>query len=96
MAAEAPVTLGEVAKVNIGTGRATPIMDLARIVNGIAGQPRDYMEYDDPVPGEERFSLARVSTAQRVLGWQAAKGLEEGLEATYRSWFHPANVVRSN
>jgi len=96
MAAEAPMVSGEVKHLNVGTGKATSILDLARIINKLSERPQDFIEYDAPILGEERFSLAQVCRIERELGWQAITDLEEGLNATYQSWFNPARMLQNN
>ncbi len=67
--------------INISTGQQTTVNALysmlARMV-GFAGEPQRAPER----PGEVRISSLDASLAERVLGWQPAKTLEQGLEDT--------------
>lgn len=76
-ALEAPDIGGET--INIGTGKETRILDVARLMARIAGcEPELVME--PPRPGDVRFSYASVDKARELLGWEAKIGLEEGLK----------------
>jgi dTDP-L-rhamnose 4-epimerase len=64
--------------LNVGTGLATTIGDLARLVRGIVGGP-------EPVvtgryrPGDIRHCVADAANAARLLGWTPNVQLEGGL-----------------
>ena len=78
LAAEGSVT-GEVFNVACG-GRVT-INELVATVNELLDtdiEPR----YDDPRPGDVRHSMADISKAKELLGYEPAVGFEEGLERT--------------
>jgi GDP-L-fucose synthase len=70
------------APINLGSGEATSIRELAETLRGVVG-----------FPGELRWDPARPDGAPvkwldtaplRALGWRPSIGLEEGLRATYR------------
>lgn len=65
---------------NVGTGRATSVLDLATILAGLVegGRPP---EFGSPRPGDVRHSLADTSRAASVLGFRAETGLEDGLRS---------------
>jgi len=70
---------------NIGTGRETTVAELHTACARVAGVA------DDPERAEARLgdvhrSVLDSSLARRELGWQAAVGLSDGLERTWR-WF---------
>ena len=70
LAAQNPVGKGEI--VNIGTGQSFSINNLAKLIGGktINLPPR---------PGEVKHTLADVSKAKKLLGWQPKYNLETGL-----------------
>lgn len=69
---------GEV--VNIGTGRGTSILELARTVAGSLGvAPR--IEHAEPRAGEVRDSVACTARAADLLGFRAETPLEAGLRS---------------
>jgi nucleoside-diphosphate-sugar epimerase len=84
-AATAPGAAGEV--INVATGRQISIADLARILGGIIGVSAPAVRVDAR-PGDVRDSLADISKAKALLGYEPIVGLEEGLRYTvewYRS-----------
>jgi UDP-glucose 4-epimerase len=68
---------------NIGTGTETSVLDLVRIIGGIAGRPLQ-PRLCPPRPGELARSVLDVSRAARELGWRASARLAQGIEAVYR------------
>ncbi len=78
-AAEAPNIGGEV--FNVACGERHSLLDLIRALNGIFGtdlEPR----FDDPRPGDVKHSLADISKARRLLGYDPPVSFQEGLERT--------------
>jgi len=71
LAAEKEVGGGEV--INVGAGHNYSINQLAEIIGG----PKTYIP---PRPGEIRETLADVSKAKKLLGWQPEYNLEKGLK----------------
>ena len=68
---------------NIGTSVETDVVELARVLRGIAGANVDAKHAPERA-GEQRRSAVDVRKAQRVLGWQPKVSLREGLTETYR------------
>ena len=67
--------------VNIGTGTALSINDLANIIikaSGLAIKP----VHDPPLEGDVKDSQADVSLAKKLLGWKAETKLEDWLNET--------------
>ena len=67
--------------LNVATGRQASVNELADAIGAVLGKPveKNYL----PVrTGDVRDSWADVSAAQRVLGYETAIGLEEGLRLT--------------
>jgi UDP-glucose 4-epimerase len=71
------------ATVNIGSGRPTAVRDLARLVVRATGS-RSVLQDAPARPGEVEHSHADVRLARRVLGFEAAVPLEQGLVALAR------------
>ena len=71
---------------NVGTGRETSVVELyeaCRRVSGADVEP----EYAPPRLGELQRSVLDISLAERELGWQPERALEDGLRET---WEHIA------
>lgn len=65
----------------IGTGSATPVLDVAERLasrTGWTGEP----EWAPARPGDPRRSALDISRAGKLLGWQPWTGLDDGLELT--------------
>ncbi len=75
---------GNGAVVNVATGRAVSVNDLADAVCRILGRTAE-RRYLPPRPGDVRSSWADVSAARALLGWEPRVGLEEGLLLTAES-----------
>jgi len=67
--------------LNVATGRQASVNELADAIGAVLGKPveRNYLPLRT---GDVRDSWADVSEAQRVLGYKAAIGLEDGLRLT--------------
>ena len=70
--------------LNIATGRAVSVNDLADLIGDVLGSPAA-KEYLPARLGDVRDSWADVSAAQDVLGWEPRVSLEEGLRLTVES-----------
>lgn len=75
--------------INIGTGRAVSVNELARTLAAVHGGPSRLVR-KPARPGELFRSWMDVRKSRRVLGWRARVGLAEGLGRTYR---HIARVA---
>lgn len=64
--------------LNIGTGKATPINQLARLVQGLYGKPEE-IERLDRRAGDVRYSCANTNELKHALGVSPAVPLGEGL-----------------
>jgi UDP-glucose 4-epimerase len=86
LAADAKGASGRV--FNIANGRATSLLELLRQLNALLGtnvQP----DHRPPRPGDIRESLADISAARTVLGYEPQVPFDEGLKRSidyYRSW----------
>jgi UDP-glucose 4-epimerase len=76
LAAEAPIVDGEV--FNIGSGRATSLLELAKAVGDAAGFSST-PHFAPPRVGDVKHSLAEVAAARNRLGFAAQVDLLEGL-----------------
>ena len=70
---------------NIGTGRATSVVELANLLQESAGSSVP-IEFAPHRPGEQQESFLNVDKAKEHLGWSPEVSLPEGLALTYR-WF---------
>lgn len=71
---------------NIGSGRATAIAELYRLLAALAGREDLWPEFAPPRPGDIRHSSGPVDLAARLLGFSAGIGLRDGLADTW-AWF---------
>lgn len=67
---------------NIACGSRTSINDILAQLRELSGKEIE-AEYRDPRPGDVPHSLADVSQAREVLGYEPRIGFGEGLKATY-------------
>jgi len=65
--------------INIGTGKATSIKDLANLLIDITGRKHLKPVFDQPRTGDIRHSCADISRARRVFGYEPKVPLREGL-----------------
>jgi UDP-glucose 4-epimerase len=64
--------------VNVATGRATSVHELADTIGSMLGLPVERELYPERT-GDVRDSYAHVARARELLGWEARVGLEDGL-----------------
>jgi UDP-glucose 4-epimerase len=76
--------------LNICTGQATSILQLAKIIAGLAGVSAK-LEFLEPRPGDIAVSLGDPARAMRRLGIKPATGLEAGLRQTLDFQRRPAS-----
>ncbi len=77
-AASSEAAVGET--LNLGSGAETTVNDLAALVLRATGRADLVPVHDAPRPGDVRRLLADSRRAERLLGWRAAVGMEEGLQ----------------
>lgn len=85
LAAETPGVAGEV--FNIACGENITINQLVAILCELIGIKITPL-YAPPRPGDVRHSLADISKAQKLLGYQVKVGLREGLQRTVEWYGH--------
>jgi UDP-glucose 4-epimerase len=71
--------------INIGTGRETDVLELARLLGELGDSGGFEPELAPPRIGEVQRIAVDPSRAERELGWRAEVGLEEGLRLTLAS-----------
>ena len=71
--------------INIATGESTRVLDLVQQINAILGK-KIVPIHVPPRAGDIRHSLADITTAKRLLGYQPGVGFNEGLQQTV-AWF---------
>lgn len=70
---------------NGGVTERTSLNEMIEILQDISGKSINPI-YDDPRPGDVRDSLASISKAKDLLGYNPTVDIREGLELTY-DWF---------
>jgi UDP-glucose 4-epimerase len=68
---------------NVGTGVETSVLDLVRIIAGVAAHPVQ-PNFGPPRAGELPRSVLAVSQAAEDLGWKAETRLADGISKVYR------------
>lgn len=68
--------------LNIGTGRRTTIGELASILSRLCGAPHLHAVHRAERPGDVKHSLADITQARQVLGYEPLGTLEDGLAGT--------------
>ena len=63
---------------NVGTGQATTVTELVRLVGAVLGKPA-IVEYQPAREGEVRHSVAATERAAQLIGFRANISLESGL-----------------
>lgn len=63
---------------NVGTGIATSITDLARMLINLSGLKLEPI-FENTLSGDVRMSQADISLAKNILGWKAKTTLKDGL-----------------
>lgn len=83
---EAPLDaiMGEV--INLGTGRPTNILTVARKTLTILGADPQLIRHIDNRPGQVDLHVSSTDKAQRLLGWRAQTTVDEGLRRTVK-WY---------
>lgn len=87
LAAESPGAVGET--LNVATGEQWSINQLVDVLEEITGRKARRV-YLPERPGDARHSLADISKARRLLGYEPRIGFKEGLERTVE-WMRASN-----
>jgi nucleoside-diphosphate-sugar epimerase len=83
LAAEAPAAAGRV--LNIAAGRRYTLLDLVDVLNDLLGTDIAPV-HGPPRPGDVRHSVADITAAREVLGYEPQVSFREGLERTV-AWY---------
>ncbi|MCA1642814.1 MAG: SDR family oxidoreductase [Acidobacteria bacterium] len=84
LAAESARAVGHV--INVANGRQTSLNELLSILKGITGRTGVGTDYREPRAGDVRHSLADITRARDLLGYEPRVGMEEGLQKTIDWW----------
>jgi nucleoside-diphosphate-sugar epimerase len=83
-AAESPNAVGKV--MNVANGRQVTLNELLEIMKNVTGKSAAAARYEPVRIGDVRHSLADISLARSLLGFEPKVGLEEGLRLTFDWW----------
>ncbi len=83
LACTAPKAPGEM--VNLACGESINLLELVRIINEILGKDIEPV-FGPPRPGDVKHSLADITKAKELLGYEPVVNFTEGLERTIR-WY---------
>lgn len=83
-AAESSAAVGKV--INIANGKQTTLNELLESMKSILAKPSVSARYEAPRAGDVKHSLADISLARSVLGFEPKVGLEDGLRLTLEWW----------
>ncbi|MFL6282918.1 MAG: SDR family oxidoreductase [Pyrinomonadaceae bacterium] len=83
-AAETTRGIGEV--INVATGKRATLNELLEVLKGITGKTDVSADYREARVGDVRHSLADITRARELLGYEPTVGLEEGLRKTIEWW----------
>ncbi len=97
--APADKVVGQV--INLGTGRATSVREMALAVLNMLGKPAENLAHMHERPGDVQCHIAGIGKAKELLGWEPNVMLEEGLARTVQwykeneQWWRPQLWMRS-
>jgi nucleoside-diphosphate-sugar epimerase len=83
-AAETTKGVGQI--INIANGERTTLNELLDVLKNITGRTEVQAEYRPSRIGDVRHSLADITQARELLGYEPRMGLEEGLRLTMEWW----------
>ena len=83
-AAEAPDAAGKV--INVANGERITLNQLLAEVQDLTGKKDVSAEYLEPRVGDVRHSLADITMARELLGYESRVDLREGLKRTIDWW----------
>ena len=83
-AAESVNAVGKV--MNVANGRQVTLNELLEIMKNVTGKSSAVARYEPVRVGDVRHSLAAISLARTLLGYEPKVGLEEGLRLTFDWW----------
>ncbi|HEX8708628.1 MAG TPA: SDR family oxidoreductase [Pyrinomonadaceae bacterium] len=83
-AAETTAGVGQV--INVANGERVTLNQLLEILKRLTGRTDAEPEYREPRAGDVRHSLADITRAREMLGFNPRSNLEEGLRSTMDWW----------
>ena len=83
-AAESTAAVGEI--INIANGHRTTLNELLETMKTVTGRSDVKARHEPPRAGDVRDSLADLTRAHALLGYQPRVSLEEGLRLTFDWW----------
>jgi nucleoside-diphosphate-sugar epimerase len=83
-AAESPAAVGQI--INLANGARITLNELLQTLRTLTGRSDKPVEYLAPRKGDVRDSLADITLARLLLGYEPRVGLEEGLRLTIDWW----------
>jgi UDP-N-acetylglucosamine/UDP-N-acetyl-alpha-D-glucosaminouronate 4-epimerase len=87
-AAKSTAAVGEI--INIANGHRTTLNELLEAMKGVTDKPNVTARYEAPRAGDVRDSLADLTRARALLGYEPRVSLEDGLRLTF-DWWQKAN-----
>jgi nucleoside-diphosphate-sugar epimerase len=72
--------------INVANGQRTTLNELLEAVKKLVGKAHVEPEYKEPRTGDVRHSLADITKARQMLGYEPRVGLEDGLRRTIDWW----------
>ena len=83
-AAETVAGVGQI--INVANGERVTLNELLETLKRLTGRTDAQAEYQPPRVGDVRHSLADITRARELLGYEPRIGLEEGLRKTMEWW----------
>jgi len=83
-AAESSEAVGQI--INVANGQRTTLNELLSVLKRVTGRTEVQPEYREARVGDVRHSLADITRARELLGYEPRVGLEEGLKLTIDWW----------
>ncbi len=83
-AAESTAAVGEI--INIANGHRTTLNELLEAMKAVTGKANVFARHGAPRAGDVRDSLADLTLARTLLGYEPRVSLEEGLRLTFDWW----------
>lgn len=80
--------------INIGTGKATSVIEVARLILRKLGKPGRLLRHIGDRPGQVKKHLSSTKKAKRLLNWKANIPLPDGLERTIEWYKNNESVWR--
>jgi dTDP-glucose 4,6-dehydratase len=86
--------------LNLGTGRAVSVMQIAQIIARAMDRPKASITHISDRPGQVHKHISSTARAESLLGWKATTSLEDGLRRTIewyrdnRAWWEPLRWMR--